>query len=501
VSIPEYPALQYRWQLKEENGAPVLVYYGLRNPPRNTRQVIALDGELSRLLPGLDGSRHVSELPPGLTAHPQYAQLVDDAIIVDRKDVRQPATRQSRRRCVRCVNDDHLLPGLEFDESGVCAFCQCYEASTTAKNVSGPQNFISEEELLERARTNTGSRFDAMVLCTGGKDSTYLLWLLSKKLGLRVLAAAWNMPYTNDTCRENLQQAVRLLPSVELVERTLPWETVRRAMREQHLETGLPCLCPFIAPALLFPIAVEERIPLILNGVDEVQLAVVNHVLNTGTTGSKAANPEPKSMRDQTLDYLASLVHAPAPPTRHAIMSDYMLFQHGARRRIPGVYARVGELLEAARSNPALPIPELRRLKTSACYGSWRELEQIITREAGWRMPPGHKGLLHTSCRIEQVKDHCQLMRFRNMRCTFFPQSIVEISAGVFFGMLTRDEALAELDCLGYSGEPAPLAPMLDDLGITEKDLNSNLELRSSLRDCSDDYSDDCSNDCRCCAR
>jgi tRNA A37 threonylcarbamoyladenosine dehydratase len=58
-----------------------------------------------------------------------------------------------------------------------------------------------------------------MVLCTGGKDSTYLLWLLAKKLGLRVLAAAWNMPYTNDTCRNNLRRSIQQLPSVELIER------------------------------------------------------------------------------------------------------------------------------------------------------------------------------------------------------------------------------------------------------------------------------------------
>jgi hypothetical protein len=384
---------------------------------------------------------------------------------------------------VRCVNDDYLLPGLEFDEKGMCAFCQCYESATTAKGPSGPQNYITEEELRERARTNTGSRFDAMVLCTGGKDSTYLLWLLSKKLGLRVLAAAWNMPYTNDTCRENLQQAVQLLPSVELVERTLPWGMVQRAMREQYAETGLPCLCAFVAPALFFPLAVEERIPLILHGVDEVQMAVMSHVLGGGK-GKDTSAPQ-NSQREQTLDYLGSLARPQKPFTQHGIMADYLNMQHGAAHRLQPIFARLGAVLDKAREDPSLPVPELRRLRTSVAYGSWRELEEVIRKEVGWRMPPGHKGLLHTSCRIEQVKDFSQLHRFRNMRSTFFPQSIVEVSAGVFFGMLTRDEALVELEGLGYHGEPAPLAPLLEDLGYAAGSIEPGSEMAFSLRDCS----------------
>jgi hypothetical protein len=99
-------------------------------------------------------------------------------------------------------------------------------------------------------------------------------------------------------------------------------------------------------------------------------------------------------------------------------------------------------------------------------------------------MQPGHKGLLHTSCRIEPVKDHCQLSRFRNMRSTFFPQSIVEVSAGIYFGLISREEGLAELKHLGYYGEPDPLAPLLGDLGLQEQSLEEHGEMRFSFCNC-----------------
>ena len=101
-----------------------------------------------------------------------------------------------------------------------------------------------------------------------------------------------------------------------------------------------------------------------------------------------------------------------------------------------------------------------------------------------WQMPPGQKGLLHTSCRIEKVKDYCQFTRFHAARTTLFPQSVVEVSAGVYFGLVSREEALQELQELGYYREPAPLAPLLDDLGIDRNRTQEMGEIPWVLGEC-----------------
>jgi len=484
MTLPTRPALQYRWQLREDKNKPVLVYYGLRNPPRHTRSVLDVAPEIAEDVAALDGSRALADLPGSLTGHPDFQRLVEEGVIVDAPDVRQPTTPENRRQCTRCINDDHLIPGLEFDENGLCAFCQCYERAEKAGVSAGPQNFITEAELLEAARNNTQSRFDVMVLCTGGKDSTYLLWFLAKKLGLRVLAAAWNMPYTNDTCRENLRRSIKLLPSVELIERTLPWDMIREAMRKQFGAIGAPCLCPTVAHVLFFPVAVEERIPFIMQGVEEVQLAVASYVMNELKSPGKGAKMPTLSQREMSLNFFGMVANAPEPDPPHAMTAEFLRYQRSVRQGLEPIYRQLDQTLEAARKDPAIPVPELRRLKTNETYGTWKEVGELIKREMGWEMPPEHKGLLHTSCRIEPVKDYCQFMRFRNMRSTFFPQSIVEVSAGVYFGLISREEGLAELEHLGYHGEPAPLAPLLDDLGLDERDLDAHGEIRFSLCDC-----------------
>jgi hypothetical protein len=83
-----------------------------------------------------------------------------------------------------------------------------------------------------------------------------------------------------------------------------------------------------------------------------------------------------------------------------------------------------------------------------------------------WQMPPGQKGLLHTSCRIEKVKDYCQFKRFQGAGSTFFPQAVVELGAGVYFGLLSRENALEELQEAGYYHEPQILSALTRDLGI-----------------------------------
>lgn len=482
-NMPAHPVLQYRWAVRERRDGKVLVYYGLRNPPHHQETVLPVPDMLAEPLAGLDGSAALDRLPETVHESEDFRRLVAQGIVVDKQDQRQPSTAEHKRTCTRCVADDHLLPGLEFDARGVCAFCQCYEQAEQTGGSAGPRNAVDEATLLSIAAGNKDSRFDVMVLCTGGKDSTYLLWYLSKQLGLRVLAASWNMPYTNDTCRRNIRRALELLPDVELVERTLPVNAIRDAMRAQFGRVGLPCLCPVVAHVLFFPLAAEERIPVVMQGVEEVQLAVMSYVMRNLQGGKGPSRPAPLSIREQTLQFLGMAASAPEPPDPFSLVADYLCYQRSVRKSLDPIYGPLDRFLTRAREDTSAFVPQFLRLKTNTLYGSWRAATELMQKEMDWKMPPGQKGLLHTSCRIEKVKDYCQYMRFRNMRSTAFPQSIVEVSAGVFFGLLSREEALREVEELGYHREPEVLAELLGDLGISDADRRSHGETVYSLCD------------------
>jgi len=403
---------------------------------------------------------------------------------VEQKNRRQPATAEHKQTCTRCVADDYLLPGLEFDARGVCAFCQCYEQAQQTGQDAGPRNAVDDAALLSIAAGNQASRFDVMVLCTGGKDSTYLLWYLAKKLGLRVLAASWNMPYTNDTCRRNIRRALELLPDVELVERTLSGNAIRDAMRAQFGTVGVPCLCPAVAHVLFFPLAAAERIPVVMQGVEEVQLAVMSYVMRNLQAGKAQSRVAAPSLREQTLQFLEMTAHAPEPANPFSLTAEFFRYQRSIRDNLDPIYAPLDRLITQARQDESVFLPQFLRLKTNTLYGTWGEVAALMQKEMDWRMPPGQKGLLHTSCRIEKVKDYCQFMRFRNMRTTSFPQSIVEVSAGVSFGLLSRAEGLREVEELGYHREPEVMAELLGNLDLRDADRQQHGEAVFSLCDC-----------------
>ena len=61
------------------------------------------------------------------------------------------------------------------------------------------------------------SRFDVAVFYTGGKDSTYLLYYLTKVLNLRVLALTWELPFMSESAKKSIEGAKNTLSNAEFI--------------------------------------------------------------------------------------------------------------------------------------------------------------------------------------------------------------------------------------------------------------------------------------------
>jgi len=461
MNHPHQPlVLQSRWRPIESDGTPSLLYYGVRNPPHQRRSLIPISASLAALLGGDQRPLNPEEQTPAVRT--EMAELAAHGILVPPEHRHQLKTPETMQVCSRCVVNDYVVPGLEFDETGVCALCRSYEVGT--KPARSAFATIDTDELVATAST---SRFDAMVLYTGGKDSSYMLWLLARKLGLRVLAAFWNMPYCSDAAYDNINRARQRLDNVEFVEWTLPLATVREAMRDKWHHHGWPCLCPSVAFAMLYPLAAQLRIPYVFLGLEDVQTAVLDYVVGTPA----ASSAPPPSRREQTLAFLATraLPRQLKPPLR---WPDEMSNYHAAvRNAMPTLFHDLAELVQQAQQDRDLDIPLICRLATNEEYGSWDDARRIIEKEMDWRAPVGQNSLLHTSCAIEPVKDYLQFQRFRAMRTVFMPQSIVELGAAVHFRLLSREDALRAVPELGYWQPPAMLGRLVKDLQISHEEI------------------------------
>jgi hypothetical protein len=99
-------------------------------------------------------------------------------------------------------------PGISFDADGTCNFCRNY----AKVEYLGPEALVRDMKSVPRG---TGA-IDCVVPISGGKDSTYVLYYLSKVLGLKTIAVNYDNGCTHAQAKENLRRITETL-GVELV--------------------------------------------------------------------------------------------------------------------------------------------------------------------------------------------------------------------------------------------------------------------------------------------
>ncbi len=99
------------------------------------------------------------------------------------------------RRCTKCLLPE-TFPFIEYDEKGVCNYCNNYK---TKNNI---QSIEKLKELIEPYRSKNGKP-DCIVPFSGGRDSTYSLHFIKKELGLNPIAFTYDWGMVTDLARRN----------------------------------------------------------------------------------------------------------------------------------------------------------------------------------------------------------------------------------------------------------------------------------------------------------
>jgi hypothetical protein len=135
--------------------------------------------------------------------------------------------------CCACVLPDNY-PGISFDSDGICNFCRSHDEASYLGAAA------LEKALHEAAN---GERPRCIVPVSGGKDSTYVLYYLTKVLGLETIAVNYDAGFTHPEASANLQRVAKRL-GVELV-------TVRSHRQKRLLVGNLRAYLEQPAPAMV----------------------------------------------------------------------------------------------------------------------------------------------------------------------------------------------------------------------------------------------------------
>lgn len=171
-------------------------------------------------------------------------------------------TVEEIERCVRCT-----LPitweTLYFDEEGVCNICKGWD--TKQKEI----NWDKREQQLVRIFDDVKRKkaaYDCIVPFSGGKDSTFTLWAVVRKYGLKPLVVSFDHGFYRPRTLENRTRTFRRL-GVDVITFTPNWRVVKKLMLEALIRKGDFCWhCHAGVFAYPMQLAVKFEIPLLIWG-------------------------------------------------------------------------------------------------------------------------------------------------------------------------------------------------------------------------------------------
>jgi hypothetical protein len=160
--------------------------------------------------------------------------------------------------CEKCVT-------MVEEGQRICKACETYKPVET--------DFQKKESELKEIIQKFGSmgkKYDCVIPLTGGKDSSYVLYYMTKVIGARVLAFTVDNGLFREGARENVKNAVQTLGCDHIISR-FDEKKLNLLYKASFRSQGSVCLCPLFLSLTLFPAAIKEQVPLIISGFSSGQ--------------------------------------------------------------------------------------------------------------------------------------------------------------------------------------------------------------------------------------
>ncbi len=444
--------LQSRYKL--ENSC--LHYYGLKNKENLFKNLIKLNKKQINI---------INKLPKDLSIEEKRIlgnKILGIAVVEEEKYKKIPTSLEEARFCKSCAANDFIIPGIEFDENGLCPMCQTKESTKWMKAVIPVLNDIPHSK---------SSRFDVAVFYTGGKDSTFLLYYLSKIMKLKVLALTWEIPYMSLSAKLSIEGAKKNLDNVEFISRKIDNESLKKIYSKLYELSENTCACPSLAYVLFYEVLVDEKIPYFVAGNEPAQMKGLYY-------NNMAPKIAYKFASSKLLNFLISLgriliLHPPLKKGQFQTLATMKQLAYGDNifKKMAGYKNDlISNVCEAIKEVPSILKPLKRAIKRSSWSGNipafiqvdlndiskdgiydWRKIKDILKDECGYVAPESLSKGLHTSCQIEKCKEYSQFIRFYNMKSSMIPFSALEISLASRDKNISKEDAIKEIkENLGF---------------------------------------------------
>jgi len=229
--------------------------------------------------------------------------------------------RMFTKKCTKCLMPESY-PDISFNSEGVCSYCLGEKYFGVANDPKIREMMSKKDKLSEdferTVRECKGrSEYDCLVPISGGKDSSYLAYLLMQHYGLRILTLTVDTGLLNPVAKQNVGRIVKIL-NVDHIFFTPKVDFFKKLYRHflTHPRWGhSPTVCQVCTEAVL-SIALKEaakrRIPLVAPGYSPDQIEkyfyeVPQNVIRERSWVPEELNNEPFDEDDRNYFWIPSL--------------------------------------------------------------------------------------------------------------------------------------------------------------------------------------------------
>jgi hypothetical protein len=310
--------------------------------------------------------------------------------------------------------------------------CKDYDAAWGDWDKKKVQRARELEEIVNAAR-NTNKPYDALVPLSGGKDSTYVLYLARKRYRLRCLAVTYDNGFLTDHARKNIAVACDKLNVDHLFYRH-NWSMMKRLYRTFFLKSGFFCpVCMRGISTVIDMAAASAGIPLILNG----------------TCRRTEEHVAPEFFMTGHVDFFNAVIKGD-PLEKQTPLG----FRGDPKRRIAS-HLLGRTTIEKYLYGAAINLPD---------YIDWDydEIFSTITRELDWSA--SHEEREHADCKVEDVVNYIRQRKFPAL-----VPGLTRYSKLVTCGVLDKENAASKVGSFPQPKEPPELEYFLTALDITRE--------------------------------
>jgi PP-loop superfamily ATP-utilizing enzyme len=316
------------------------------------------------------------------------------------------------KTCTRCILTSQI-PNISFNTDGVCNFCTDYEKE---KQYLDRDYVALEKKMISTLKVSKKHPYDCMVLYSGGKDSTYMLYRLANHYKLRVLAFTFDNHFIPPETYANIDRVLKKInvdhivykPSWNLNKTIFNASFQNSSLQDRSKELafmiGHACWPCFTQIALhSFKLAAEKGIPNVVVGTTPGQLRQKKYDLKSKFDGLADAH---KNMIAPMINLLKIL---------------------GKKDAISALDASLWIKLKIARMN-LVPFFEYNKYNEHEVY-------ETIERELDWRKTKSTDSC-STNCQLNSLG-----IAIHQKKYNLHPY-VIPLARDVREGLMTREEAL-----------------------------------------------------------